>query len=303
MSSTPDHAYDALIVGAGPAGLSAALVLGRMRRRTLIVDTDAPAHAVSRGVHGFLAQDGTPPLDLRRAGREQLGPYPAVEHRGVAARSARLVEGGTFELALADGSRVTGRRLLLAHGMRYGLPELEGVAGLWGTRVFHCPYCHGWEVHDQRLGVYGTGTRAVHQAVLLTSLSDDVVMFCASAGGFDADEVQMLRTAGVEVRMDRVERVADREGALQMVLAGSAPMARDALFIQPHLTLASDLAVSLGAELTETGTVAVDPTGESGVPGLYVAGDAATPVQSVAVAAGSGARAAYAMNASLATDH
>lgn len=291
--------YDVLIVGAGPAGLSAALVLGRMRRRTLVLDTDAPAHAVARHVHGFLAQDGTPPRDLRRAGREQLRPYPAVELRLAAARAARLLEGGTFQLTLDDGSSVDGRRLLLAHGMRYGAPELEGVAELWGTQVFHCPYCHGWEVRDRRLAVFGCGSRAAHQALLLTSLSDDVVLFCGSPPELDADDATSLQAAGVEVRTDRVERLAERDGALELVLDGHAPVARDALFIQPELTLASDLATGLGAALTETGTVAVDATGLSGVPGLYVAGDAATPVQSVAVASGSGARAAYAINASL----
>ena len=140
--------FDVLIVGAGPPGLSAALVLGRMRRRVLILDTDAPAHAVSEEVHGFLSQDGTPPADLRRLGGEQLLPYTTVELRPVEARSARRLPDGGFKLDLEDGSHVAGRRLVLAHGVHYGLPDLEGVAELWGTRVFHCPYCHGWEVRD-----------------------------------------------------------------------------------------------------------------------------------------------------------
>src|SRR6476620_2394548 len=141
--------YDVLIVGAGPAGLNAALVLGRMRRRVLVVDTDAPAHAVSRAVHGFLAQDGTRPSDLRRVGRQQLGPYTTVELRHVSACAARKLDDDDFALELADDGWVTGRRLLLAHGMHYGLPAVTGLAELWGTSVFHCPYCHGWEVQDQ----------------------------------------------------------------------------------------------------------------------------------------------------------
>ena len=128
--------YDVLIVGAGPAGLNAALVLGRMRRRVLVVDTDAPAHAVSRAVHGFLAQDGTRPSDLRRVGRQQLGPYTTVELRHVSACAARKLDDDDFALELADDGWVTGRRLLLAHGMHYGLPAVTGLAELWGTSVW-----------------------------------------------------------------------------------------------------------------------------------------------------------------------
>ena len=294
--------FDVLVVGAGPAGLSAALVLGRMRRRVLVLDTDAPAHAVSEEVHGFLSRDGTPPADLRRLGREQLVPYTTVELRPVAARTARRLPDGGFELDLGDGGRVTGRRLVLAHGMHYGLPDVEGVAELWGTSVFHCPYCHGWEVRDRPLAVYGCGERAVHQALLLTSLSDDVVLLCSAGPALSGAQVQLLDAAGVEVRGDEVERVEEAEGGVRVVLAEGPPLARHALFIQPQLSLASGLAASLGADLTDAGSVSVDPTGQSSIAGLYAAGDAGTAVQSVAVAAGSGARAAYAINAELALD-
>jgi thioredoxin reductase len=303
MNQIPDsNQYDVLIVGAGPAGLNAALVLGRMRRRVLVVDTDAPAHAVSQAVHGFLAQDGTPPRDLRRVGREQLRPYTTVKVRDVAARGAQRLDDGMLELELEGGNRVTGRRLLLAHGMHYGLPAVPGLAEAWGTTVFHCPYCHGWEVKDKRLAVYGCGERAVHQALLLTSLSDDVVVFCDSPTAFSAEQLRQLVAAAVDVRTERVERINERQDGLHFVLQEHPPVARDALFIQPQLALASDLAVTIGAHLTDTGTVAIDPAGQSSVPGLYIAGDAATPVQSVAVATGSGARAAYAINASLLTE-
>jgi thioredoxin reductase len=302
MTSTTEYdAYDVVIAGAGPAGLNAALVLGRMRRRVLVLDTDSPAHAVSQEVHGFLTQDGTRPLDLRRLGREQLRPYTTVELRNVAAGTARRPADEAFELRLADGTSVTGNRLLLAHGMHYGLPDLPGLAELWTTNVFHCPYCHGWELRDQRLAVYGGGERAVHQALLLTSLSDDVAVFCASDTAFSVEQVRGLVAAGIDVHAEPVDRLEQREGAVEVVLQGRAPVIRDALFIQPKLSLASDLATTLGAALTDTGSVAVDATGQSTISGLYAAGDAGSPVQSVAVAAGSGARAAYAINASLLT--
>ncbi len=294
--------FDVLIVGAGPAGLNAALVLGRMRRRVLVLDTDAPAHAVSEGVHGFLAQDGTPPGELRRLGREQLVPYTTVELRAVAARSARRLPGGGFELDLADGTLVAGRRLVLAHGMRYGLPDLDGAAGLWGTRVFHCPYCHGWEVRDRPLAVYTCGERAVHQVLLLASLSDDVVLLAGAGPALSAEQLEHLDASGIEVRGGEVERVEQDGDGVRIVFRDGPPLARHALFIQPQLSLASDLAASLGADMTDSGSVGVDPAGQTAITGLYAAGDAGTPVQSVAVAAGSGARAAYAINAELALD-
>jgi thioredoxin reductase len=294
--------FDVLVVGAGPAGLNAALVLGRMRRRVLVLDTDAPAHAVSKGVHGFLAQDGTPPGELRRLGREQLGPYTTVELRVAAARSARRLPGAGFELELADGSLVAGRRLVLAHGMRYGLPDLDGAASLWGTRVFHCPYCHGWEVRDRPLAVYASGERAVHQALLLASLSDDVVLLAGAGPALSPEELGHLGAAGIGVRDGEVHRVEEDGDGVRVVFRDGPPLARHALFIQPQLSLASDLAASLGADMTDAGSVGVDPTGQTSIPGLYAAGDAGAAVQSVAVAAGSGARAAYTINAELALD-
>jgi len=292
---------DVVIVGAGPAGLSAALVLGRMRRAVLVVDTDAPAHAVSDGVHGFLAQDGTPPMHLRAIGRAQLKPYGTVETRQVAALMARQSEGEGFEVELLGGTAVQTRKLLLAHGMRYELPDVEGLAPSWGKTVFHCPYCHGWEVRDQTVAVYGCSDRAVHQALLLASLAEDIVLLCEQTAGLSSEKAADLASAGIRVESRPVRRVAVGDNGLNIALDGTSDLVRTALFVQPTLILASDLAVSLGALLTDMGTVATDATGLSTVPGLYVAGDAATPVQSVAIASASGARAAYAINAELAS--
>jgi len=139
MGDPPIRRLDVVVVGAGPAGLSAALVLGRMRRRVLLLDTGAPANAVSKAMHGFLSRDGSPPAEVRRAGREQLRPYETVECRSVEARTARRLADGGFELDLEDGSQVAALRLLLAHGMRYGLPDLDGVAELGASGSFTVP--------------------------------------------------------------------------------------------------------------------------------------------------------------------
>ncbi len=291
-----------VVVGGGPAGLSAALVLGRMRRWVLVLDTDAPANAVSKEVHGFLSRDGTPPAEVRAAGREQLLPYESVDCRPVSARSARRLADGRFEVGLEDGTEVVARRLLLAHGMRYRLPDLGGLAELWGRRVFHCPYCHGWEVRDQPLGVYGRGSRAAHQALMLGSLSNDVVLL--SDGDFDLtnEERERLERAGVDLYDHRVERLEQDGEELSVVFAGRPPLVRHALFIQPVVSLASELAGSLGAALTDKGTIETDEAGKTTVAGMYAAGDAGATIQSVAVATGTCARAAYAINAELALE-
>jgi thioredoxin reductase len=294
--------FDIVVVGGGPAGLSAALVLGRMRRRVLVLDTESPANAVSNAMHGFLSRDGTPPAEVRRAAREQLRAYETVEYRQLAAHAARRLPEGGFEVDLEDGTEVAARRLLLAHGMRYGLPALEGVAEVWGRHVFHCPYCHGWEVRDRAIAVYGGGHRAAHQALLLVSLSDDVTLLTDGDADLPAEQRDRLAAAGVELVEGSVERVVEDGGGLRIVFTGRAPLARHALFIQPELALASELAVALGAALTEIGSVETDAAGQTSVRGLYAAGDAGSTVQSVAVATGSGARAAYVINAELAME-
>jgi thioredoxin reductase len=184
--------------------------------------------------------------------------------------------------------------------MRYGLPHVDGVPELWGERIFHCPYCHGWEVRDRPIAVYGCGEKSVHQALLLSALSDDLVLLCDGDSEIAAEQRERLGAAGVELVDDQVGRVEETGSDLRVEFTtGRPPLARHALFIRPALSLTSDLAVSLGAALTEVGSVETDASGQSSVPGLYAAGDAETPVQSVAVATGSGARAAYAMNAEL----
>jgi thioredoxin reductase len=183
--------------------------------------------------------------------------------------------------------------------MRYGLPDLEGVEELWGERVFHCPYCHGWEVRDRPIAVYGRGERAGHQALMLSPLSDDLALLCDGDPGLPDEQRQRLDAAGIEIFDDRVRRVEPQRDGLRVVFADRPPLAWHALFIQAKLTPASDLAAHLGAALTEMGSVETDATGGTSVAGLYAAGDAGTTVQSVAVATGTGARAAYAINAEL----
>ncbi|MDQ3571349.1 MAG: NAD(P)/FAD-dependent oxidoreductase [Actinomycetota bacterium] len=292
--------FDAVIVGGGPAGLSAALVLGRMRRTVLVCDTGDPANAVSHGIGGLLSRDGIPPQELRAISHEQIEQYPSVEFRDAEVRQARRRDEG-FLLTVGD-EEVRTRKVLLAHGLNYELPLIPGLPELWGETIFHCPYCHGWEVRDRRIGVIVTSERAVNQALLLRPLSDDIVVFANEADELDGEALRRFDSCGVPLVDGAVEAVKRDGDGVRVVVDGREPLLRDALFVQTELSLRTDLASQLGAGLDDTGAIEVDPAGATKVPGLRAAGDAALPPQAVAAAIGCGTIAAYSINAELALE-
>jgi thioredoxin reductase len=296
MESAPDPPFDVAIVGGGPAGLAAALVLGRMRRKVLLLDADDPAHGVSDSVHGLFGHDGTPPLELRETAREQLRPYETVTVRMVAVDEARPTPRG-FSV-VATGTTSEAGVLLLANGVRYELPPVEGVAEVWARGAYHCPYCHGWEVRDRPLAAYGTGATGL--ALLLTSLSDDIVLLTDGDSDLESDEAERLASAGVVVRDDRVARLEAEGGRLaRIAFVDGSTEDRTGLFFLPSFTQ-SPLPAQLDCELDDSGAVVIDEDGRTSVPGVFAAGDATTDKKAAVLAAAAGSRAAYAINAGLA---
>jgi thioredoxin reductase len=309
--------YDVVVVGGSVAGLSAGLVLGRARRRVLICDVGRPRNAVSAGVHGFFTRDGTPPAELLRRGREELAPYQTVDLREVEVRGAAK-EGDGFRVDLADGTQVRGRRLLLASGVLDDLPAVPGLRELWGRRVFHCPYCHGWEVRDRPLAVYARGAAALEFAIMVRQWSRDLLVLTDGPGGLDEAQRRRLEALGVGVREEPIERVeglagpdAERgseRGSLRVHFAGGETLDRAGLFVRPALRQRSGLGAALGCETVTLGAepnvmqlIKCDPlTRETSVPGVYGAGDAGSPLQSAIVGAAAGAQAAYHINHALA---
>jgi thioredoxin reductase len=297
MEFATDPPFDVAIVGGGPAGLAAALVLGRMRRRVLLLDSDDPAHGVSDSVHGFFGHDGTPPFELRRTAQEQLRPYESVIVRRVVVEEAQKTPSG-FSVTAA-GTTSDAVVLLLATGMRYELPAIEGAAEVWARGAYHCPYCHGWEVRDRPLAAYGAG--AAHLALLLTSLSDDVVLLIDGSSDLDPDGADRLRQTGVVIRDDPVARLDAEGGKLaRVVFADGSSDDRAGLFFVPSFT-PSPLPAQLGCDLDESGAIVIDEDGGTSVPGVFAAGDATTDKKAVVLAAAAGSRAAYAINAGLAS--
>jgi thioredoxin reductase len=293
---TEPESYDVAIIGGGPAGLTAALVLGRARRRVIVIDAGAPRNAPATHMQGFLSRDGTPPAELLRAGRAEVAGYGVelVEDRVVDATAG-------FELVLASDRAITARHVLLATGAADVLPEeIEGVRERWGRDFLHCPYCHGWEIRDRPVGVLGTGSGSVEHAHLLRQWTDDVTLFTHTATVSDTERAT-LQARGVAIVDGTVERLvvdADRLQAVQ--LTDGRTIAREAIFIRPALRARMDNpAVLLGCELLDGGLVRSDAEGHTSVPGVWAAGNITNPRAQVITAAGEGSAAAIAINTAL----
>lgn len=281
--------FEVIVIGGGAAGLSAALVLGRARRKVLVLDAGEPSNAPAHAIGGLLGAHDVSPLQLLETGRAQLAELPSVEvRRGVTARDVR---------AHADGVEVhgiTAGALLLATGMTYDKPDLPGVAELWGDTVFHCPFCHGWEVAGRPLALYGHGHP--HPAMLarvLRSWSDDVVLL-ADPEALGADDRAALAASGVPIDPRPVAGLRAQDGRLAAIefADGSPELARVGLLVGAPLVARSSLLDDLGLDRTEQGTVAVTGWGVTSVPRVWAAGDVAEPAPSVPVAIAAGSRAA-----------
>ncbi len=297
--------YDAVVVGAGAAGLSAALMLGRSRRRILVLDGGEPRNAPSSGVHYFLTRDGTPPEELLRIGREQLGAYPSVEVWEEGATGAAGSD-GDFRVMLEGGSVVGARKILLATGVRDEVSEKPGFRELWGRGIYHCPYCHGWEVRDRPLAILAKTEHLVMQVTLIRNWSRDLVALTDGESGLEPDARDRLAALGVPLREEKISSLeGDGDGGLRRILfEDGSEIEREALFYGPPQRQRSDLAEFLGGEVEAVGPfpalVKSDPTTrETTVRGVYVAGDAGSIMQGAIMAAASGATAAAFLNHAL----
>ncbi|MFC9685032.1 NAD(P)/FAD-dependent oxidoreductase [Streptomyces sp. NPDC056948] len=296
--------YAVVVVGGGAAGLSAALVLGRARQRTLVVDAGEPRNAPAAHMQGFLTRDGMPPAEFLAVGREEIARYGVelVRDRVVEVERGHAVERGEdFAVVLAGGRTVRARRLVVATGLKDELPAVPGLAERFGRDVLHCPFCHGWEVRDQPFGVLGTSPKSVHQALMVSQWSKDVRFFLHSVAEEELsdDDLRRLAAAGVDVVPGEVTGLVVEDDRLTGVrLADGTTHARSVLFVAPHAVPQTGLLEQLGAELRETPFGAypvIDPTGLTTVPGVWAAGNAIGFAEQVVHAASGGYRAASAI--------
>lgn len=293
-----EQSYDVVVVGGGAAGLSAALVLGRARRRVAVIDAGSPRNAPAAHMHGFLSRDGMPPAELLAAERAEVTGY------GVELLEDQVlgVEPG-FSIRLARGQVLTARRILVATGVGDELPDIPGVRQRWGRDLLHCPHCHGWEVRDQPLGVLGTHPGSVLHAQLVRQWSDDVVYFVHTHDLTSTDQAQ-LEARDIRVVRGEVARLVVEDDQLTGVeLADGRAIARTAVFIRTGNTPHADgLLSGLGCELDNAGFVIVDGTGRTSTDGVWAAGNVVDPRAQVITSAGAGSAAAIAINAGLVQD-
>ncbi|MDT0461957.1 NAD(P)/FAD-dependent oxidoreductase [Streptomyces gibsoniae] len=304
MTEKNSRTYEVVVVGGGPAGLSAALVLGRARRRTLVVDAGEPRNAPAAHLQGYLSRDGMPPADLLAVGREEIARYGVELVRDQAVDVVRD-PGGEFDVTLAGGGSVHARMLVLATGLRDELPPVPGVAERFGRDVLHCPYCHGWEVRDRPFGVLATSPLSVHQALMVSQWSKDVTLFLHTVAEEELTDLDLRRlaAAGVGVVSGEVAGLVAEEDRLTGVrLADGTVHDRSVLFVAPRAVPRIGLFERLGAELSETpfgSYPVVDERGLTTVPGLWAAGNATGFAEQIVNAASRGYRAGAAINGEL----
>jgi thioredoxin reductase len=296
---------DVIIVGAGPTGISAALLLGRSLKHVLVIDSGQPRNAVSHAANGFFSRDGIAPSDLLQIGRAQLQKYETVKYQTGKVIDAKPFgtaseKNDGFQVMLDTGEQFITRKVLLATGVTDQLPPIPGFTELWGTSVFHCPYCHGWEVRDQPLAIYGKGEAGFEMAEHLTGWSRDLVLCSDGDAGLSDEQRQQLSTWGIELREEKIARLEQENGTLTgIVLRTGEVIPRSGIFVQPQPQQHSDLAKQLGCNLADNGAVQVGEDKQTSVPGVYAAGDTAVLFSAISIVVAEGTTAGVFINRSL----
>ncbi|MGQ0679878.1 MAG: NAD(P)/FAD-dependent oxidoreductase [Actinomycetota bacterium] len=292
-----DRLWDCVVVGGGAAGLSAALVLGRARKSTLLVDSGNQSNLPTHGIGGLLGHDGRAPAQLYAAGHLELAAYPTVRTVPGEVVGGRR-EGSLFVLDLAGGTTANTRRVVLATGMEYRFRQVPGMDGLWGRSVFHCPFCHGWEIRDRALAVLDNSAAGAHRALLLRGWTDEVTLLTDGPAQLSTADLDRLAAAAVTVNERSVARLRNQAGELTAIeFDGGSPLPCDALLVAVTTNQRSQLAEQLGAHSSAPGPVAanavqVDARFETTAPGLFAAGDISAQMPSVANAIAAGYNAA-----------
>jgi thioredoxin reductase len=291
---------DCAIIGGGPAGLNAALVLGRARRRVLVFDDNQPRNAVTQASHGFLTRDGVPPHEFRAMAHQDISKYPSVDMQPVRVTAIGHAA-GAFEITTENGEAFSAQTVLLATGLTEILPPIEGLQDYYGKSVFCCPYCDGWELRDRPLVVISEGLQTFQLVKVVWNWSHDLLVCTNGYQVLTGEQHETLHKKGIQVVEDRINALVGKQGQLeQIVFFTQEARARRGGFVAPQLLQASPFGEALGCEMNVMGGIVTDPFGRTTVPGVYAAGDASVVVPAqLIIAAAEGSRAAAGVNTDL----
>jgi len=294
--SNMNQRLDVLIIGGGPAGLNAALVLGRARKNVVVIDDETPRNWVTRETHGFVTRDGASPREFRKAAKEQIAAYPSVQF---ASDTATAITGhdGDFRITTALGASYHTKKILFAVGKKDLPLDINGLTEVYGKSAFVCPYCDGWELRDQSLVIIVNGDKALHMAKVISGWTDHYTICTNGSGSLTDEQREELKQHHVTVFDAPVQSIDSEDGMVtQVVLNDGTAIPCSGVFFQPKLFTGSDLPKAIGCEITESGTVIVDASGKTSVAGVFSAGDAASEMYQAITAASLGALSAVSIN-------
>uniref|UniRef100_UPI00403F1A7E NAD(P)/FAD-dependent oxidoreductase n=1 Tax=Paenibacillus sp. FSL R7-0313 TaxID=2954532 RepID=UPI00403F1A7E len=294
--SNMNQLLDVLIIGGGPAGLNAALVLGRARKNVVVIDDETPRNWVTRETHGFVTRDGASPREFRKAAKEQIEAYPSVQF---ASDTATAVTGsdGDFEVKTTHGARYRTKKILFAVGKKDLPLDINGLTEVYGKSAFVCPYCDGWELRDQSLVIIVSGDKALHMAKVISGWTERYTICTNGSDSLTDEQREELKRHNVTVFNAPIQSIDSEEGMVkQVILNDGTAIACTGVFFQPKLFTGSELPRAIGCEITESGTVIVDASGKTSVSGVYSAGDAASEMYQAITAASLGALSAVSIN-------
>lgn len=290
--------YDCAVIGGGPAGLSAALVLGRARRTVLVIDDNKPRNAVTKASHGLLTRDGISPSQLKEIAIQELAAYPAVTFKKFKVERIMKVE-SIFFLETIEGERFTARKILFASGIKEELPKIKGIETLYGKSLFSCPYCDGWEIKSKKLAIISKHPTIYSMAKLIYNWSKDLIICTDGQEAVNPEKKQQLEQKGILIYSQKIERLIGEDGMLERIrFVDGTEVFAEGGFITPEWKPNSQLAKSLGCEIDEHGGLNTDSLGRTNVNHVYAAGDITTPSQ-IVIAAGEGTKAAIGINSDL----
>ncbi|WP_191559332.1 NAD(P)/FAD-dependent oxidoreductase [Metabacillus idriensis] len=292
---------DCATIGGGPAGLNAALVLGRARRNVILFDNVQPRNSVTQESNGFITRDGVSPREFRDLAHQDIRKYPSVQIKNVKIAEVQRESGSIFKLITQEGKSYLSRKIIIATGLKESLPNVRGIRDYYGKSIFSCPYCDGWELREQPLVLISENKNASHMAKVIYQWSKDLVVCTNGNKIISETEAKVLKRKGIRIKEELISNVSGSDGKLEkVVFEGGTELNRAGGFVTTEFELPNDLAHSLGCEMNKNGGIIADALGRTNVEGVYAAGDVsiAGPSQ-VIIAAGEGTRAAMGVNSDL----